>query len=295
MIFTPSPLFSVPGCCQHFFVPLPRARAAEALGFKRRQRVSVAQCRNMSDAVLAHSLDPYGGANIDAGQLPPEAAEFESRLLLSLHAWQLQGVQGVWLNLPINRSELVPVAVKHGFEYHSAAAESCVLCRWLPPSKSLLPRGPTAQVGVGAYILSSDNKILLVMEACGPAAAAKMWKVVAARATPARTALPAPGSYRPRGARRGCGGSGSAGGARGDGPRRGIRGRTRPPAQASAAIPALCCTLKRLRRGGIAVGGFDDMFVTCACTIAASSHDAPLALQTEELAGPRALYLQWRM
>ena len=49
------------------------------------------------------------------------------------------------------------------------------------------------------------------------------------------------------------------------------------------------CVLKRLRRGGIAVGGFDDMFVTCACTIAASSHDAPLSLQAEELAGARAL------
>jgi 8-oxo-dGTP pyrophosphatase MutT (NUDIX family) len=131
----------------------------------------------MSDAVLAHSLDTYGGANVDAALLPQSPAEFDSRLQLSIHAWGQQGVKGVWLKLPIHLSEFVPVAVKHGFEYHSASRHCAVLCRWLPPSTSLLPNGPVAQVGVGAYILSTDNKILLVTEACGPAAAAGMWKV----------------------------------------------------------------------------------------------------------------------
>lgn len=131
----------------------------------------------MSDAVLAHSLDTYGGANVDAAKLPQSPAEFDSRLQLSIHVWEQQGVKGVWLKLPIHLSEFVPVAVKHGFEYHSASRHCVVLCRWLPPSTSLLPNGPVAQVGVGAYILSTDNKILLVTEACGPAAAAGMWKV----------------------------------------------------------------------------------------------------------------------
>ena len=134
-------------------------------------------CYVMSAAVLPHSLDTYGGANIDADQLPEGAPEFQLRLQLSLEAWQQQGVKGVWLKLPIRLSELVPVAVQHGFIYHSASAECLVLCRWLPLSRSLLPKGPSAQVGVGAYILSSDNKILLVQEACGPAAAAALWKI----------------------------------------------------------------------------------------------------------------------
>ncbi len=127
--------------------------------------------------VLAHFVDTYGGANVDPAQLPNSAVEFEERLHLSLESWREQGVKGVWLKLPISLSELVPVAVKRGFTYHSASAESIVLCLWLPSSKSLLPAGPTAQVGAGAYILSSDNKILLVREACGPAAAAGIWKI----------------------------------------------------------------------------------------------------------------------
>ena len=121
----------------------------------------------MSALLLAHSIDTYGGANVDEGQLPDDAGEFEVRLLESLHAWAQQGVKGVWLKLPIHLSQLVPVAVKHGFEYHSAAADRVVLCRWLPASSSLLPNGPTAQVGVGAYILSSDDKILLVWKRAG--------------------------------------------------------------------------------------------------------------------------------
>ena len=134
-----------------------------------------AHCYIMSGAVLAHSLDTYGGANIDAAQLPEGAPEFQARLQLSLDAWQQQGLQGVWLKLPIHLSELVPVAVQQGFIYHSASSGCVVLCRWLPSTPSKLPKGPSAQVGVGAYILSTDNKILLVREACGPAKA--MWKI----------------------------------------------------------------------------------------------------------------------
>jgi hypothetical protein len=131
----------------------------------------------MSGTVLAHTLDTYGGANIDVTQLPQNAPEFQARLQLSLDAWQQQGIKGVWLTLPVVLSELVPVAVKHSFEYHSASADGVVLCRWLPASRNLLPKGPSAQVGVGAYILSSDHKVLLVQETCGPAAATGMWKV----------------------------------------------------------------------------------------------------------------------
>jgi ADP-ribose pyrophosphatase YjhB (NUDIX family) len=133
--------------------------------------------RSMAYQLLPHTLDTYGGVNIDPAQLPQDAAEFHARLQLSLAAWQQQRVKGVWLKLPLDLSDLVPVAVKSGFLFHSASAQSLVLCRWLPPSKSLLPPGPTAQVGVGAYILSSDHKLLLVQEACGPAAAAGMWKI----------------------------------------------------------------------------------------------------------------------
>ena len=191
------------------------------------------------------------------------------RLLESLHAWAQQGVKGVWLKLPIHLSQLVPVAVKHGFEYHSAAADRVVLCRWLPASSSLLPNGPTAQVGVGAYILSSDNKILLVMEACGPAAAAGMWKIptglVELRedigAAIVREVLEETGLHVTF---------------------VGVLGFLRRCAAMlhnTNLVSNHCC------RGGIAVGGFDDMFITCACTIESSSQDAVLQLQPGELAG----------
>ena len=41
-------------------------------------------------------------------------------------------------------------------------------------------------------------------------------------------------------------------------------------------------------RGGIAIGGFDDMFITCACLLDSASQDAHLVLQPDELAGARS-------
>jgi hypothetical protein len=224
----------------------------------------------MSCQELSHSVDTYGGANVDPAQLPQDAAEFQERLQLSLDVWLQRGVKGVWLKLPINLSELVPVAIKHGFTYHSASADTVVLCRWLPPSKSVLPAGPTAQVGVGAYILSSDNKILLVREACGPAAAAGIWKVptgLLERGEDIATAITRE-VLEETGLRVSFVGV------------LGLLRRWQQRSLSALSFPSYFCC-----RGGIAVGGFDDMFITCACTLNASSLDACLELQAEELAG----------
>ena len=40
--------------------------------------------------------------------------DFQQRLEASLKIWRAAGKRGVWLRIPINQSEFIPVAVKVG-------------------------------------------------------------------------------------------------------------------------------------------------------------------------------------
>ncbi|RZC69137.1 hypothetical protein C5167_032296 [Papaver somniferum] len=48
------------------------------------------------------------------------------------------GKKGVWLKLRLDRSELVPVAVKGGFKYHHAEEGYLMLTYWIPEGPCML-------------------------------------------------------------------------------------------------------------------------------------------------------------
>ncbi|XP_034698095.1 nudix hydrolase 8 isoform X2 [Vitis riparia] len=56
--------------------------------------------------------DEYGGVVVDPQRLPVNPSSFATVLHSSLSHWKMQGKKGVWLKLPAERSELVPIAVK---------------------------------------------------------------------------------------------------------------------------------------------------------------------------------------
>jgi hypothetical protein len=62
--------------------------------------------------VLESSEDEYGGVVVDADRLPSDKAAFARSLAASLSYWKSVGKKGVWLKLPVDRSEFVPIAVK---------------------------------------------------------------------------------------------------------------------------------------------------------------------------------------
>ena len=91
--------------------------------------------------------DNYEGVIVDADQLPTVASEFSSRLAHSLQAgcsdccmllprvaawrrideessdmqvWEASGRRGLWLKIPIQKADLVPLAVAAGFYFHHA-------------------------------------------------------------------------------------------------------------------------------------------------------------------------------
>ena len=55
----------------------------------------------------------------------------------------------VWLKVPIEQSDLIPVAARQGFVFHHAESQYSMLCTWLSSKiQSKLPKFASHQVGV---------------------------------------------------------------------------------------------------------------------------------------------------
>ncbi|KAG8065601.1 hypothetical protein GUJ93_ZPchr0004g38513 [Zizania palustris] len=118
--------------------------------------------------VLESSEDEYGGVVVDAGRLPSDKAAFARSLAASLSYWKSVGKKGVWLKLPVDRSEFVPIAVKEGFKYHHAEEAYVMLTYWIPEEPCMLPANASHQVGVGGFVINDQMEVLVVQEKyCG--------------------------------------------------------------------------------------------------------------------------------
>lgn len=121
--------------------------------------------------------DEYGGVVVDPQKLPANPVAFASILHASLSHWKKMGKKGVWLNLPVERSELVPIAVKEGFQYHHAERGYVMLTYWIPEGPCMLPANASHQVGVGGFVINDSNEVLVVQEKhCAPSFVG-LWKI----------------------------------------------------------------------------------------------------------------------
>ncbi|PPD83520.1 hypothetical protein GOBAR_DD19536 [Gossypium barbadense] len=121
--------------------------------------------------------DEYGGVIVDSERLPANPNVFASMLSFSISHWKSKGKKGIWLKLPVEKSDLVPVAVKEGFEYHHAERGYVMLTYWLPEGPSMLPANASHQVGVGGFVINDKNEVLVVQEKyCAPQFVG-LWKI----------------------------------------------------------------------------------------------------------------------
>jgi len=134
-------------------------------------------CSGLFSRVLDAIDDEYGGVVVNPDRLPVDQDVFASLLRSSLSHWKMQGKKGIWLKLPAERSELVPVAVKEGFEYHHAERGYVMLTYWIPEEPSMLPANASHQVGVGGFVINDENEVLVVQEKfCAPSSTG-LWKI----------------------------------------------------------------------------------------------------------------------
>ncbi|KAI7725394.1 hypothetical protein M8C21_014910 [Ambrosia artemisiifolia] len=121
--------------------------------------------------------DEYGGVVVNPEKLPFEANVFASVLRLSVSVWRTEGKKGIWLKLPVEKCDLVPIAVREGFQYHHAETGYVMMTYWLPNEPCMLPANASHQVGVGGFVMNDKNEVLVVQEKhCAPELVG-LWKL----------------------------------------------------------------------------------------------------------------------
>ncbi|CAJ1928637.1 unnamed protein product [Sphenostylis stenocarpa] len=128
--------------------------------------------------------DVYEGVVIDSERLPDSPTSFAAILRFSLSHWKkmvkplsMFGKKGIWLRLPLEQSDLVPIAIKEGFEYHHAEPGYVMLTYWIPQGPCMLPANASHHVGVGGFVINYNKEVLVVQEKyCAPANRG-LWKI----------------------------------------------------------------------------------------------------------------------
>ncbi|RDX77014.1 Nudix hydrolase 8, partial [Mucuna pruriens] len=121
--------------------------------------------------------DVYEGVVIDSDRLPDSPSTFADILRFSLSHWKKMGKKGIWLRLPSEQSDFVPIAIKEGFRYHHAEPAYVMLTYWIPEGPCMLPANASHQVGVGGFVINHSNEVLVVQEKhCAPANHG-LWKI----------------------------------------------------------------------------------------------------------------------
>ncbi|KAG5588953.1 hypothetical protein H5410_039467 [Solanum commersonii] len=127
--------------------------------------------------LLDASEDEYGGVLVNADRLPSDPDKFTFVLRASLSHWKVKGKKGVWLKLPLEKCDLVPVAVKEGFQYHHAERGYVMMTYWIPEEPCMLPSNASHQVGVGGFVINNKNEVLVVQEKLFTPALSGLWKI----------------------------------------------------------------------------------------------------------------------
>eukprot|EP00928_Gymnodinium_smaydae_P028944 TRINITY_DN21938_c0_g1_i1.p1 TRINITY_DN21938_c0_g1~~TRINITY_DN21938_c0_g1_i1.p1 ORF type:complete len:475 (+),score=74.86 TRINITY_DN21938_c0_g1_i1:108-1532(+) len=137
---------------------------------------------------LSWKVDRYNGivAEVDS-EAVTRPGHFVDDLDAALATWQASERAGVWVRVPLGLAACIPTLASRGFEYHHARGDYCMLTRWLrgAASESKFPKYAGTQVGVGACVLNSDGKVLVVKESVAPSKKAQgLWKMPGGLADP---------------------------------------------------------------------------------------------------------------
>lgn len=126
--------------------------------------------------IFSHSEDKYDGVIINSNDLPGTVEEFVTTLNSSIAYWRSTKRRGIWLRIPIEKSEFIPLAVSAGFVFHHAEKHYLMLNHWLSEEENRMPANASHQVGVGCVVIN-NGKILAVQERTGPLRGTGIWKM----------------------------------------------------------------------------------------------------------------------
>jgi 8-oxo-dGTP pyrophosphatase MutT (NUDIX family) len=113
--------------------------------------------------ILAHTPDQFGGVIVESEQLPEDSDQFEAALAASLNEWTTAGRRLVWLDVPLAKAALVPIAASAGFFFHHSNEGDVMMVRRLVED-AFVPYHATHYIGVGGVVLNARSELLVVCE-----------------------------------------------------------------------------------------------------------------------------------
>ncbi|CAF2028995.1 unnamed protein product [Rotaria magnacalcarata] len=120
---------------------------------------------NVEAKSLTGCSDMYSGITVDKELLAKTSVLFEHQLEQSLIAWREAKRRGIWLPIPHDRTELIPIAQKFGFVLHHAKPDYVMLTYWLDENEpNQLPSYAISTIGVGGLVVNSKREVLLIQE-----------------------------------------------------------------------------------------------------------------------------------
>lgn len=114
-------------------------------------------------SVLTATTNAFGGVIVDPASLPTLPDELPGALAEALRAWQGEGLKVVWLQIPIAKAALIPIAVEAGFAFHHATEAYLMLTYQLEPG-AFIPPYASHYVGAGGVVLDELGRLLVVWE-----------------------------------------------------------------------------------------------------------------------------------
>jgi 8-oxo-dGTP pyrophosphatase MutT (NUDIX family) len=113
--------------------------------------------------ILEHTPDQFGGIIVDDDHLPADPKTFAEQLRFSIDVWRADGRRLVWVKVPLQQAELIPIATRAGFFFHhSNETDVMLVCRLV--SDAFVPTHATHYIGVGGVVINERQELLVVCE-----------------------------------------------------------------------------------------------------------------------------------
>jgi len=109
--------------------------------------------------------DHFRGVTVDSSTFATAQIEhFSAELVKSESIWREAGKRCIWFKIDNAQSELIPVLIKNGYDFHHAKPGGAMLKKWLSiDDRDNVPHYPFTFIGVGGLVIK-DNQVLLVKE-----------------------------------------------------------------------------------------------------------------------------------
>lgn len=113
--------------------------------------------------VLEATTNPFRGVLPAPEALPENPEAFRQQLAYSLQRWAEEGYLVVWLEVPISRAALIPIAVEAGFTFHHSDEAYLMMTHRLVEG-AMIPPYATHYIGAGGVVINDQRELLVVSE-----------------------------------------------------------------------------------------------------------------------------------